>query len=305
MARKLTALLLGVMLLLCGCGRPGSTSATGEETMELVGQPYDYDLAEYLELRDYTGIRYTPLGNLGRTVVEWGDTVTLELSLQIDGIEEPSTGIDTVTVGDSGFLEGFDEGLVGHDINDTIVMELQFPEDYGNPDYAGRKVEVTAHILVLDLSKYRDMNESALWDIVVGESRVLQYPAEELAAYEQDYRELYEAFARQYQMTLEDYLQSFFQIGEEDLPARCRQEAEDAVKADMVLWAIWRDAGLTLTEEDLENCKQLWLRTYGYESEEEMPVGWDDESVAQSLQRMAVERKVKTLLLQSAEAQEG
>ena len=31
-----------------------------------------------------------------------------------------------------------------------------------------------------------------------------------------------------------------------------------------------------------------------------MPVGWDDESVAQSLQRMAVERKVKTLLLQSA-----
>ena len=231
--------------------------------------------------------------------------MTLELSLRIDGIEEPSTGIDTVTVGDSGFLEGFDEGLVGHDINDTIVMELQFPEDYGNPNYAGRKVEVTAHILVLDLSKYRDMNESALWDIVVGESRVLQYPAEELAAYEQDYRELYEAFARQYQMTLEDYLQSFFQIGEEDLPARCRQEAEDAVKADMVLWAIWRDAGLTLTEEDLENCKQLWLRTYGYESEEEMPVGWDDESVAQSLQRMAVERKVKTLLLQSAEAQEG
>ena len=53
--------------------------------------------------------------------------MTLELSLRIDGIEEPSTGIDTVTVGDSGFLEGFDEGLVGHDINDTIVMELHFP----------------------------------------------------------------------------------------------------------------------------------------------------------------------------------
>ena len=71
MARKLTALLLGVMLLLCGCGSPGAASATGEETVELVGQPYDYDLTEYLELRDYTGIRYTPLGNSGRTVVEW------------------------------------------------------------------------------------------------------------------------------------------------------------------------------------------------------------------------------------------
>ena len=41
MARKLTALLLGVMLLLCGCGSPAGTSATGEETVELVGQPYD------------------------------------------------------------------------------------------------------------------------------------------------------------------------------------------------------------------------------------------------------------------------
>ena len=54
MARKLTALLLGVMLLLCGCGSPGAASATGEETVELVGQPYDYDLTEYLELRDET-----------------------------------------------------------------------------------------------------------------------------------------------------------------------------------------------------------------------------------------------------------
>ena len=31
-----------------------------------------------------------------------------------------------------------------------------------------------------------------------------------------------------------------------------------------------------------------------------MPAAWDDASIAQSLQRLAVERKVKTLLLQSA-----
>ena len=31
-----------------------------------------------------------------------------------------------------------------------------------------------------------------------------------------------------------------------------------------------------------------------------MPASWEDESIAQSLQRLAVERKVKTLLLQSA-----
>ena len=301
MGRKLTALLLGLALLLCGCGTAGNgAGSAGEKTVALVGAPYDYDLGEYLTLRDYTGIHYTPLGETRRSTVQWGDTVTLELSLAVEGREETSTGIDTITVGDSGFLEGFDEGLVGHDINDTVELALRFPSDYGNPDYAGRAVTVTAHILVLDLSRYRDMNENALWDIVVGESTVLQYPRQELLAYEQDYRELYEAFARQYQMSLDDYLQSFFQITEEELPERCRQDAEAAVKEDMVLWAIWRDAGLTLTEEDLTNCRQLWLQTYGYESEDDMPAAWDDASVAQSLQRLAVERKVKTLLLQSA-----
>ena len=101
-------------------------------------------------------------------------------------------------------------------------------------------------------------------------------------------------------MSLDDYLQAFFQITEEELPERCRADAEAAVKEDMVLWAIWRDAGLSLTEGDLENCRQLWLQTYGYESEADMPAPWDDASIAQSLQRLAVERKVKTLLLQSA-----
>lgn len=301
MGRKWLTLLLGLVLLLSGCGTAGDGSASaGEEAVALVGQPYDYDLGEYLKLRDYTGIRYTPLGDPGRSDVQWGDTVTLELRLDIDGVEEPSTGIDTITVGDSGFLEGFDEGLIGHAVDDTVVMELRFPTDYGNPDYAGRKVTVTADILVLDLSRYRDMNENALWDIVVGESTVLQYPRQELLAYEQDYRELYGAFARQYQMSLDDYLGAFFQFTEEELPERCRADAEAAVKEDMVLWAIWRDAGLTLTEEDLENCRQLWLQTYGYQSEDDMPASWEDESIARSLQRMAVERKVKTLLLQSA-----
>ena len=189
---------------------------------------------------------------------------------------------------------------MGHSVDETVEMELQFPADYGNPDYAGRAVRVTAQILLLDLSAYRDQNESALWDIVVGESEVLQYPEKEFLRYEEDYRELYEAFAQQYQMSLDDYLQAFFQITEEELPERCRADAEAAVKEDMVLWAIWRDAGLSLTEGDLENCRQLWLQTYGYESEADMPAAWDDASIAQSLQRLAVERKVKTLLLQSA-----
>ena len=58
-----------------------------------------------------------------------------------------------------------------------------------------------------------------------------------------------------------------------------------------------RPVSYTHLETDLANCRQLWLQTYGYESEEDMPASWDDASIAQSLQRLAVERKVKTLSL--------
>ena len=299
--RWLPILLLALCLTLCACGQEADPASSGSETpVALLGDLYDYDLSQYVALREYTGIHYKPVGDAGRSTVEMGDTVTVEIEARVDGVEEPITGVDTFIVGDSGFLEGFDEGLVGHDINDTITMALAFPEDYGDEELAGKAVDLTAYILLLDLSQYRDMNESALWQIVLDESTVLQYPEKELTEYTQDFRELYETVADRGHMTLAEYAQAYLQITEEELPERCRADAEAAVKEDMVLWAIWRDAGLSLTEGDLENCRQLWLQTYGYESEADMPAPWDDASVAQSLQRLAVERKVKTLLLQSA-----
>lgn len=302
--KVLAVLLLAVCLLLSACGQGSAPSGSGsgeeEQPVELLGNAYDYDLNRYVELREYTGIPYKPYGNAERSTVEMGDTVTVEIEAKVDGVEEPITGIDTFVVGESNFLPGFDEGLVGHDINDTIKMDLAFPEDYGNPDYAGKAVDLTAYILILDLSYIRDMNEAALWQIVLDESTVLQYPEKELAEYAEDYRECYEGFARQYNMTLDNYLKTFFNVGEEGLEDLCRKNAEEQIREEMVMYAVYRDAGLTLTQTDLDNCKQLWLQSYGYESEEDMPVGWDDEGVAKSLQTMALERKVKSFVYQQA-----
>lgn len=297
--RRLTALCL-LLWCLAGCGAQGDeeSASPAETAVELTGNPYAYDLSEYVILRDYMGISYIPYGDGSRTTADYGDTVTVEIEALVDGEETPISGIHTFEVGNSGFLDGFDEGLVGHGLDEAISMHLTFPENA--PSLAGKPVEITAYILILDLTAYREQNESALWQIVVDESAVLQYPEAELIRYTEDFRTNYIAFARQYGMTLDAYLNSFFGAGEEDLDRLCRQNAEELIREELVMYAVFRDAGLFLTQADLDACKPLWLNTYGYQQESDMPVGWEDPGVAESLERLAVRRKVRGYIFSGA-----
>lgn len=291
----LLALAAGALICLAGCG-----SQEGSAPISMQEDLYPYDLSEYVELRDYTGISYVPYNPSDDSVIAYGDTVTVEIEGYVDGVEEPITGMDTFEVGSSGFLDGFDEGLVGHDLNDTISMELVFPESYSNRAYAGKNVQLTVHALILDRSAYRDMNEDALWQIVVSESRVLRYPDAELETYTEDFRSVYTAFAQQYNMDLNEYLLTFFDSSEASLDELCLQNAQDLIKEEMICYAIFREAQLQLTQTDLDLCKPLWLTTYGYESEADLPVGWEDPGVAASLEKIAVERAVKAYLYDQA-----
>lgn len=295
-------LIVWTLLCLTGCGQqePADASPSKDTPLTLTGDPYPYDLSEYLELREYRGISYVPYGNSDDTAIAYGDTVTVEIEGVVDGIEEPITGIDTFEVGHSNFLDGFDEGLVGHDLNDTIVMELKFPDDYSNSAYAGKDVKLTAYVLILDRSAYRDMNEEALWQIVANESSVLRYPDAELEQYTEDFRTVYTSFAKQYNMELDEYLRSFFDSSEGELDELCLQNAKDLIKEEMILYAIFREADLRLTQADLDLCKPVWLTTYGYESEADMPVGWDDPGVAASLEKIAIDRQVKAYIYSQA-----
>lgn len=297
----LFALAAGVLICLAGCGsQAAADESAGSTPVSMQEDLYPYDLSEYVELRDYTGISYVPYSPPDGSTIAYGDTVTVEIEGHVDGVEEPITGMDTFEVGSSGFLDGFDENLVGQDLNETISMELTFPETYSNSTYAGKTVQLTVHVLILDRSAYRDMNEEALWQIVVNESRVLRYPDAELEQYTEDFRSVYAAFAQQYSMDLNEYLSTFFDASEASLDELCLQNAQALIREEMISYAIFREAGLHLTQTDLDLCKPLWLTTYGYESEADLPVGWEDPGVAASLEKIAVERAVKAYLYDQA-----
>ena len=51
-----------------------------------------------------------------------------------------------LAIGSGQFIDGFEDGLIGHVVGEEVTLNLVFPESYSlNPDYAGKDVvfEVT------------------------------------------------------------------------------------------------------------------------------------------------------------------
>ena len=289
MKRPCLIFILIFLLLLAGCGQEKATPA------------YDYDLAEYIQLGPYKEIRYVPYGDTRRSYALPEDTVTAEVLALVDGDDQLFAGVYTFQVGYSNFLDGFDEALVGMEVGSTAALELKIPDVYESaPEYAGHSVEVQVRLLELDLSAYEEMNRQALWQIVLDSSQVLRYPEAELAAYEADFRACFEAFAAQYGMDLDRYLQTFFGTDSAGLDRLCRENAETSVKRDLVLYAIARAESLVPGAGELEAAKSLWLATYGYANEEDMPADWSDPEVAASLEKLALQNMVQSYIYENA-----
>ena len=79
----------------------------------------------------------------GRTTVEEGDIANIDYVGRIDG-EEFAGGSDTgydLTIGSGSFIDGFESGLIGHEVGETVTLELTFPENYSDTTKAGVAAE--------------------------------------------------------------------------------------------------------------------------------------------------------------------
>ena len=83
-------------------------------------------------------------------VVKEGDTVNIDYTGYKDGeaFEGGSTngaGAD-LTIGSGMYIDGFEDGLIGHAVGETVDLNLTFPENYGATDLAGADVVFTVTI---------------------------------------------------------------------------------------------------------------------------------------------------------------
>lgn len=200
MKKKLVMVLMAVMVAtaaLGGCGQKGagtgtSVSAEEEPDVEISAKELlkatDYKVEKYVKLNDYMNMtvelsqdysvtddaiqsyieylmsQYPSYEVSDKKTVESGDIVNIDYVGKVDG-KEFSGGSATgqhLTIGSGSFIDGFEDGLIGKNVGDTVDLNLKFPDDYNNTDLAGKDVVFTVTINSIDTQKemtYDDLTD--------------------------------------------------------------------------------------------------------------------------------------------------
>ena len=182
MKKKAVALLLCVsmMMTLNACGNSNKDNTEGTETVaetetEVIPSSADitYDAGDYVSLGDYMNMEVTldkdyqvtddmvknyvnnnVIANYpyyvesDKTVVENGDVANIDYEGLLDGEAfDGGTAQDyDLEIGSGSFIDGFEDGLIGKKIGDTVDLNLTFPKDYSSTDLAGKEVVFTVKI---------------------------------------------------------------------------------------------------------------------------------------------------------------
>lgn len=162
MKRKIA--LLAAVMLVAGC-----LSACGKEAEYI----REINVSDYVTLGEYKGIEVTVsdpeavaqkkvdedlayLNSINvklvevtdRTVVEEGDTVNIDYTGYKDGVpfDRGAATDEKLTIGSGTFIPGFEDGLIGKEAGETVMLDLTFPADYKSEEMAG--AEVTFEVVI-------------------------------------------------------------------------------------------------------------------------------------------------------------
>ncbi len=99
--------------------------------------------------------------------VQNGDTVNIDFEGSVDG--EPFKGGSskgyTLVIGSGTFIPGFEDQLIGANLNDEVDVNVTFPEDYHSPDLAGKAALFKVKINEVKLKQLPEINDEFAADV--------------------------------------------------------------------------------------------------------------------------------------------
>lgn len=351
MKKRIGAFLLaGVMLLsMTGCG-----NSKGKE------------YSKYVELGEYKGIEYTKtvaevtdddvqaeidtfLEGLtekeevtGRAIKD-GDIVNIDFVGSMDGTEfEGGYASDhDLTIGSNSFIDGFEDGLIGHEIGEEVTLDLVFPDPYEtNPDYAGKDVTFVVTINSISVNKIPELTDalvkentdydtidaykasvrenlqaenetnaqaqvkSDIFNQIVKNSKVNGYNEEEVKKLVDEEFEGFKETASSYESygySYEDVLKANGYENEEQLKEGITEYVENYLMQKMILYMIADKEGITVTSEETDKMVEEYMTTYQVENKEEVYDYFGDDYFELSL----MSEKVMNFLLENAVQVDG
>lgn len=247
-----------------------------------------------------------------RTAVENGDIANIDYEGSIDGVlfdGGSAKGFD-LEIGSGTFIEGFEEGLIGAKVGDTLDVHATFPGEYpNNPNLAGktavfkvtvngisRKVmpELTQEFLMektggqfgsvdeikdfmrnqatASLTGYADstMYTQLLNEAIENATLKQNIPESYLAAKREAMIRTAKSNAEAYGKTYEEYLQEYLRMDEATFMETVEQSAGESAKRSLVIQAIADTEGITVTDEEFQQKVADTMAEYGYEKKKDL-----------------------------------
>ena len=331
-----------------------STEASTEEALELAERP-DYKALDYVELGEYKGltVEVEPTAVSGDEVlkqiranagsdileevtegtVEEGDTANIDYEGKLDGEAfEGGTAKDTdLEIGSGTFIPGFEDGLVGVKIGDTVDLPLTFPENY-TEELAGKDVVFTVTVNSVkrmpeltddlvnqitdgeytDVASYKEsvrkdledakvasrpseINNSLLTQIAAT-STIKEYPQELVDYAANNMKNYYKQQAESSSMEFADFLSTYFSMDEDTFNEQVDLVVKQNLRAELYLKAIAEAEDIELTDEEYEAKCEEYAENYGYDSVEKFKSAYTENEIRLS----ALEDKVLEFLSDNA-----
>ena len=229
--------------------------------------------------------------------VQNGDVVTINYVGTKDGVafDGGTANNYELTIGSGTFIDGFEDGIIGMKKGQTKDLDLTFPEEYSSEELAGQEVvfKVTlqsfkrAPELTDDgaakntdcktAEEYRKEIRTTLedeaktsaqntlretaWNTVLSASEVKEYPQDDLDTAKTEFKTLYENYAKQGDMTLEDFVKAQG-ISMDDFEEQSSQYAEYKVKQNLIVQGIMDAENMTLEDEKSLSIQDELIKSY-------------------------------------------
>ncbi len=261
---------------------------------------------------------------------ELGDVVDINYAGTVDGQEFDGGNAEnfSLQLGLGQFLEGFDEGLIGHIAGDVYEWGGVLPENYAyNPELSGREVVYTITVNAITrpaeltdefvqtisesaetVEEYRaevrkmlednmsvdsnSMLQDAVWNAVLEKAEVEKYPEEEIKEISDSLIQQYKDMAESSEMDYETYVQAQIGITAEEFEKQAEEAAKVELKQRLVADVIAEEEKLLPKGDELEKEYQKLADLYGYQDVDALKEMVDEDS----LKELVIQNLVKEWL---------
>ena len=253
------------------------TDETVDSQIEQIRQNY----ATYTEITD--------------RAAQEGDMVTIDYSGAIDGVafDGGTASGQQLELGAGGYIDGFEDGIVGHMAGETFDVNTTFPDPYeNNPDLAGKDAVFTITLSKIEevslpelndefvtmvkgeettvddyKKKIRDILESqaevqdqtqkqtAIMDALMENVELKKYPEDKIEEYTNLMTDQYQQIATSLNMKYADFLEQYMGMDEEAFNEEVDSQVKEYVKQQEVLDLIAEEEDITVSDDEINE----WL----------------------------------------------